>query len=72
MYRRSHYSHRLSLERADLFPRPRSRSAYRRSYVGTGFGYAVRGGYRFNRIYLRSGNSTDLTIIREDWFDVRP
>jgi hypothetical protein len=72
MFRRSYYSHNLPPEYAAHFPRPRSLSAYRRPYVGTGPGFAVRGGYRINRVFLRSGNSTDTTILYESWFQFLP
>ena len=71
MFRRSYYSHKVPAELEASYPRPISRSAYRRPYIRS-TGYAVRGGYRYNRIFLRSGNSTDLTVIREDWFEHRP
>lgn len=45
------------------------RSAYRRAFVGAGPGFAVRGGYRYNYIFLRSGNSVDVTVLREGWFE---
>jgi hypothetical protein len=54
-----------------LVPNLQSRWTYRRPIRGTGYGFSVRGGYRYNRIYLRGGLSSDTTIIREDWFDVR-
>ena len=72
IYRRSYFSHEIPPEEAEHRSFPESRSAYRRAYVNTGPGFAVRGGYRFNRIYMRDGTSTDLTVIREDWFQVRP
>jgi len=72
MFQRSYYSHDIPPEKAADYPRPHSRSAYRRAITGYGPGVAVRGGYRYKRIYMRSGNSTDLTVIREDWFDVLP
>ena len=73
MYRRSYFNNGLPAgERRLTMPPLRSRSAYRPAVVGTRFGFAARGGYRYNRIFLRSGQSTDLTVIREDWFDVRP
>ena len=72
MYHRSYYSHAIPREKAADSPRPQSRSAYRRAITGYGPGVAIRGGYRYKRIYLRSGNSTDLTVIREDWFDLQP
>jgi len=70
MFQRSYFSHELPPSIAARYPRPSSRSAYRIPYA-RGNGFAVRGGYRFNRIYLQSGNSTDTTYIREDWFGFR-
>jgi hypothetical protein len=72
MFRRSYFSHALPPEVAAQYPRPESRSAYRPAVVSYGPGFAIRGGTRINRIFMRSGQSTDLTIIRQDWFDVRP
>jgi len=72
MFRRSYDSHDVPPEVADSFPRPESRSAYRPARVSYGPGFAIRGGYRINRIFMRSGQSTDLTVIRQDWFDIRP
>lgn len=72
IYRRSYFSHEVPPEDPGFVPYPKSRSAYRRAYVNASPGFAVRGGYRFNRIYMRDGLSTDLTVIREDWFQVRP
>ena len=73
MYRRSYFSQpRPAEEHRPLLPSLRSRSAYRLPLVGTGFGFAARGGYRYNHILLRSGNSSDLTVIREDWFSINP
>ena len=73
MYRRSYFSDGPQAA-ASRFPMPplRSRSAYRQALVGRGYGFAIRGGYRYNHIVLRSGQSTDRTVIREDWFEVRP
>jgi len=31
-------------------------------------GFSVQGGYRFNRIQINSGTSSDTTIIQEGWF----
>lgn len=72
MYRRSYYTHDVPPEEAGFQSYPPSRSAYRRAYVNTTPGFAVRGGYRYNRILMRDGSSSDLTVIREDWFQVRP
>jgi len=70
MFRRSYFSHELPPSIAARYPRPASRSAYRIPYA-RGDGFAVRGGYRINRIYLQSGNSTDTTYIYENWFGFR-
>lgn len=72
IYRRSYFSHDIPPEEAGFHSFPQSRSAYRRAYVHSTPGFAVRGGYRFNRILMRDGASSDLTVIREDWFQVRP
>lgn len=72
MYRRSYYSHQLPPEIQSQYPLPLSRTAYRPTFMRSGPGYNVRGGYRIKRFFLRSGNSTDMTIYREDWFEARP
>ncbi len=72
IYRRSYHSHDVPPEQSGFSSFPQSRSAYRRAYVNTTPGFAVRGGYRFNRILMRDGASTDLTVIRENWFQERP
>ncbi len=72
IYRRSYFSHDIPLEKSGFESFPESRSAYRRAYVNPGPGFAVRGGYRINRIFLNDHNSSDLTVIRENWFQVRP
>ena len=72
MFRRSYYSHAVPPEIEAHYPRPTSRSAYRRALVGTSPGFAIRGGYRYNHIVLSSGRSTDVTVIREEWFNWRP
>lgn len=71
MFRRSYYSHEVPEGLRGRYPRPESRSAYRRATIG-GRGFAVRSGHRFNRIILQSGLSTDVMIIREDWSQFRP
>jgi hypothetical protein len=72
MFRRSYFSHHLPPEVAQHYPRPHSRSAYRPAVAGTTPGVSLRGGYRYNRIFLGSGGSTDTTIYREDWFEFEP
>ena len=72
MFRRSYYSHVIPENMQHKYPRPVSRSAYRRPVVRHRPGFAIRGGYRYNSIILRSGGSSDVTIYRENWFDVRP
>ena len=71
MFNRSYYSHHVPAEIAAQYPRPESRSAYRKPYVGTQPGFAVRGGYRTRVMRMQSGNSYDTTIFREGWFDYR-
>lgn len=72
MFARSYFSHALPEGVVDDLPVPQSRSAYRRPYVGNRPGFSIRGGYRFNRVQLRSGNSFDTTVLRSDWFEVYP
>lgn len=72
MFRRSYYSHELPDGVESNHPRPHSRSAYRRAYVGSGYGFAVRGGYRISRTHLRVGNSVDTTVVHEGWYNIRP
>lgn len=72
MFRPSFYSHAPVPGLLEQYPRPKSRSAYRRAYVGRGFGFSVRSGYRINRSFLRSGNSTDTTIYHEGWQELGP
>ena len=66
-----HHGQRYRPRPARPVPPLQYRTAYRPAVPGSGFGAAIEGGYRFNRIFLRSGLSTDLTVIREDWFQVR-
>ena len=70
-FRRSYYSHVVPGEKPDPADVPEIRAAYRRAYIGTQPGYAVRGMYRFNRINIWSGNSNDTTIIREGFVNER-
>ena len=72
MFRRSYYSHALTEDVDVPYPLPRARSAHRPAYVGNHPGFSVRGGFRFNRVRIRSGNSIDTTILRENWFEIRP
>jgi hypothetical protein len=72
MFRRSYFSHEVPPDLAKTMPRPTSRSAYRRAMIHTSPGFAIRGGYRFNTIIMRSGNSTDVTVTRENWYNIRP
>ena len=72
MFRRSYFSHVPSADVKVDYPLPRSRSAYRRAWVAAHPGFSARGGYRINRIQLRSGSSVDTTVILEDWFEIRP
>lgn len=76
MFRRSYHSHAVvpvdpcgpAVDPMLLsIPAPASRSAYRPAFIGTYPGFAIRSGYRVNRITMFSGNSLDQTIIREGW-----
>lgn len=71
MFRRSYYSHRITQAEASTFPRPNHRSAYRRPVYDSSPGFAIRGGYRYNRFQLGTGGSRDVTIFREDWVQER-
>ena len=70
-FKRSYYSHEIPQQIAHQFPRPVSRSAYRLP-IKSSQGIAIRGGYRYNHVYLRSGNSVDHTVLWEGWFGVQP
>lgn len=72
MFRRSYFSHALPPGAPVEYPLPNSRSAYRSAYVGNKPGFSVYGAYRINRIRIRSGNSVDTTILRENRFEIRP
>ena len=72
MFRRSYHSHVIPENMQHNYPRPESRSAYRRPVVHHRPGFAIRGGYRYDTMFLRSGSSTDVTVYRENWFDFRP
>ena len=72
MFRRSYYSHVIPENMQHMYPRPVSRSAYRRPVLPHRHGFAIRGGYRYDSMILRSGRSSDVTVYRESWFDVRP
>jgi hypothetical protein len=72
MFKRSYHSHALPPELAQQYSAPPSRSAYRVPYVPAQYGMSVKGGYRYNHIWLRSGNSVDHTVLVEGWVDVQP
>lgn len=78
MFRRSYFSHEpVFLNEPGVAPGPyappvQARWAYRKAYVGTGPGVAVRGGYRYNISNMRSGNNVDVTVLRENWFEFAP
>lgn len=78
MFRRSYFSHEpVFLNEPGIAPGPyappvQARWAYRKAYVGTGPGVAVRGGYRYNISNMRSGNNVDVTVLRENWFEFAP
>jgi len=66
MFRRSYYSHHVPADQEVPYPRPYSRSAYRRAVVPPGF--SIRGEYRRNTMILQNRNSTDYRIQRHNWF----
>lgn len=70
-FRRSYFSHQVPAELQARYPAPLSRSAYRTAVAGYLPGFSVQGGFRFNTIRLRSGNSIDNTVIYEGWFRQR-
>ena len=72
MFQQSYFSHNLPKEVAEVYPQPESRYAYRRAYANFAPGVSIRGTYRYNRIFLRNGNSTDVTVFQEDWFQFQP
>jgi hypothetical protein len=72
MFRRSYHSHVFPPGHEPPGVLPESRSAYRTPVVRYHPGFSVRGGQRFNNYTLRSGHSTDWTIIRENWIEIRP
>jgi hypothetical protein len=72
IFRPSFYSHQPNPALEAIAPRPLSRSAYRLPVIGMNPGFAIRGGYRYNRMAIQSGNSYDVTIFRNDWLEVTP
>src|SRR5262245_32205335 len=72
LFRRSYYSHVANDGLDALAPIPTNRSAYRYPITSSGPGFAIRGGYRINRMVIQSGNSYDVTIFRQNWFEVTP
>ncbi len=72
MYRRSYFSHVLPPQIQARYPVPESRSAYRRPYVNLSPGFGVRGSYRYNPIQIYDGQSTDVEIYRQFWFQTEP
>lgn len=72
MFRRSYYTHALPQEQIERFPPPQRRTAYRPAYAGTTPGFGIRGVRRFNRIQLGNGRNADVTIYRQDWFELEP
>lgn len=72
LFRKSYYSHNLPPEVRKEFPRPPSRSAYRHAYAGTGTGFAIRGVSRWNYIRTGTGGNADVTLYRQNWFQIQP
>ena len=72
MFRRSYYTHALPPEQIEQYPPPERRTAYRPAFRGTTPGFGVRGVQRFNRFQLGYGRNADVTIYRQDWFELEP
>jgi hypothetical protein len=72
MFRRSYFSHVLPPQIQARYPVPESRSAYRRPYVNLSSGFGVRGVYRYNPIEIYDGQSVDVEIYRQFWFQTEP
>ncbi len=76
MFRPSFYSHEIPPEMADRIPNPAhqwlTHPAYRPAYLSNRPGFSVNGGFRYNRVYIQSGNSSDLTVYRRNWFFIEP
>lgn len=78
MFRRSYFSHQPvylndpGVPAGPYAPPVQARWAYRKAYIGTGPGVALRGGYRYNISNMRSGNNVDVTVLRENWFEFAP
>jgi hypothetical protein len=72
VFRPSFYSHAPNPALEAMAPRPLGRSAYRVPVIGAGPGFAIRGGYRINSMVLQSGQSVDMTIFRQGWFEATP
>ena len=71
IFRRSYYTHAIPNHLQHQYPAPQSRSAYRPALIGNTPGFSIQGGYRIQRVFLRAGNSTDLTVTRESWYRER-
>ncbi|MCA9040992.1 MAG: hypothetical protein KDA65_11640 [Planctomycetaceae bacterium] len=68
MYRRSYFSHAPDPYSEIQYPQPVSQSAYRPAYHGVHPGFAVKSGYRINRIQFQTGSGGfDTTIQYEGW-----
>ncbi|VAX41169.1 hypothetical protein MNBD_PLANCTO02-726 [hydrothermal vent metagenome] len=72
MFERSYFSHALPPEVQAQYPQPVSRSAYRQAARGTTPGFAVRGVSRWKWTTMRSGQSTDTTLYRQDFVERHP
>jgi hypothetical protein len=72
MFRRSYFSHVLPPQIQARYPVPESRSAYRRPIVNLSPGFGVRGIYRYNPIEIYDGQSVDIEIYRQFWFQMEP
>jgi hypothetical protein len=63
---------RPELVNVRTLPPPARRTAYRPAIAGISPGFAIRSGYRYNRFQLGQGLNLDVTIYRQDWFELEP
>lgn len=72
IYRRSYFSHNLPPSVQAQYPVPESRSAYRIPMVYESPGAGIQGVYRYNPIIMYDGRSSDVTVYRQNWFQLQP
>lgn len=72
MFQPSYFSQGVPARTKAHIPSLNGRAAYRRPFVNLAPSGSVRGGYRFNRVQIQSGNSIDTTFIRENFYQFQP